>query len=524
MSRQTLIGLAVACTICLFVSCRCAWAGWREDLQSLLVEEDAGKRHDRIAAIVAAAPPFEELRKAIEARSFAPPQKQDQVVLERRRCIDGSERPYCVYVPPKYDASEPTPLFVYLHGGVSRKDLPEDPLAYVNGCKFLSTARERGWFLLCPFGQAGATWWDSVGMENVLGQIAAVKSRYNIDDDRVWLGGFSDGGSAAFLYAMAVPGPFGAFVALNGHMGVGSLDGDLSTFVSNMAGSAVYAVTTENDGLYPTRLMAPTLDMAMRAGARLTYRCLPGQHEFDYAQSEVPRIARFLDRHRRDPYPGRLQWQSADADLGRCHWIRILAIDPSERKDWHDDYNQPLVSDGVTIGFIEDTDFKGPGDRVASLVKGTTVARRIGLQEGDVIVRGGDRAIGSPADLAAYKAGLKRGSPIELEVERAGTRVVLRGTIPPPEYYYVFKRMRPSGAVRARALGTTYHLETSGVARLRVHFSPDQVEPGETVRIVADGNEVYRGPAAVSLQYFLEDFIERRDRRAVYFGYVDVDV
>ncbi len=84
----------------------------------------------------------------------------------------------------------------------------------------------------------------------------------------MWLGGFSDGASAAFLYGMVAPNDYAAFVALNGHMGVGSLDGNLPTYAPNLANTPVYAVTTFDDPLYPARVMRRTIEMAREAGRR----------------------------------------------------------------------------------------------------------------------------------------------------------------------------------------------------------------------------------------------------------------
>ena len=66
-------------------------------------------------------------------------------------------------------------------------------------------ADQYGWIIIFPLGQRGATWFDRVGMANVLAQLAAVKRRYNVDEDRVFLGGFSDGGSGALSWGFTTP-------------------------------------------------------------------------------------------------------------------------------------------------------------------------------------------------------------------------------------------------------------------------------------------------------------------------------
>ena len=132
-----------------------------------------------------------------------------------------------------------------------------------------------------PMGQAGATWWNEVGMTNISALVRRVKSGFNIDDDQVYLGGFSDGGSAGFLFAMTLPTDFAAFMALNGHMGVGSEDGGLPTYATNLFNSPIFATTTDRDQLYPTSMMERSIAMAEKAGAKIHYKRMKGEHSFD---------------------------------------------------------------------------------------------------------------------------------------------------------------------------------------------------------------------------------------------------
>ena len=495
---------------------------WQKKLKSLLVQDDLQKIETLAPMLTEAKPPLLQVLDVMREKPDSKPDYGHH--LRMSMCLDGIERPYCLFVPNRKELGS-APLFVYLHGAVTRSEIRKEPLAYAKNAPFLSLCKERGWFHLTPFGQKGAAWWDKVGMANIMSQIALIKSQYDIDDNRVYLGGFSDGGSAAFCLAMVKPSVFASFIALNGHIGVGSLDGDLSTFVQNMSQTPVYAVTTNKDGLYPTKVMAPTLDLAQRFGARLTYRMLPGTHTFDYSTTEIPRISRFMDSSVRNPNPGAIDWEAASADYGRCHWLQILELAPfSKRKSWHHDANISLVSDRITIGFHEDSEFKGEGDRVKSLAKGHTVARLIGLQVGDVITAGGKMAIKSGKDLAAYKKTLKRGSPIELTVLRENKTLVLRGTIPPPEYYYLFKRQRPSGRVKARVQGNRFILETSRTAKVRLLLNSDQIEPGSLVEVYADDKKIHSVETEIDYDFLLRDFLQRRDRKNIYYGFIDVEI
>lgn len=367
-----------------------------------------------------------------------------------------------------------------LHGGVGAAEVHDDPVGSVSENELGALALERGWIALFPFGQAGATWWDEAGMANIKTLVRTVKREFNVDDDRVWMAGFSDGASAGFAHAMLAPTDYSAFVALNGHMGVASLDGDLPTYAPNMAATPVFATTTFDDRLYPSRKMAPSIAMARAAGADIYYREFPGEHDFDDVVSELPAIARFLERHPRDPLPSRIVWEAGSTDLGKCRWLAIDRITTDEPSPWHVDHNVAFMDDRITIGFQPDYDFDGSGIRVGVLSDGDYPARNIGLVAGDVIVKADDARMDSLPDLDEWKATVERGDRFEMTVLRDGARVVLRGALPEPAGYFIFKRDVPSAAVRADFAANRIEVETSRVGAFRVLVHPDMVALDQT--------------------------------------------
>ncbi len=255
-----------------------AQADWKEDL-SKLVRAPASERGELTDAVLATAPGWSDLTEALTSLSFEAKDASEAVVRSVTG-TDGKKRPWVLVIPEGYDASKATPLMVVLHGGVSRPTIADDPSGYATGPSPLSILSRRMKCLAAfPMGENGATWWDDVGIENVRRIVRMLKTEFNVDDDRVSLGGFSDGASAAFLYSMVDSTDYGALLALNGHLGVGSLAGKLPTFASNMANVPVYATTTFADGLYPSKRMRPTIRMAVAAGGRIRYREMQGGHD-----------------------------------------------------------------------------------------------------------------------------------------------------------------------------------------------------------------------------------------------------
>jgi dienelactone hydrolase len=503
-----------------------AQAAWQEALgQLVLAPEGSAEREALVREVLEADPDWKDVVDEIGSMSFPDAAEKGVPVLRSIVSSDGVERPWVLTVPESYDPEEPTPLLVILHGGVGRADIIEDPLEYAAEHGFLPIATELGAIAAFPLGQAGATWWDDVGMGNIREIVRTVKREHNVDDDRVWMIGFSDGASAGFCHAMLDPSDYAAIVALNGHMGVPSLDGGLSTFAPNMANTPLYAVTTFDDGLYPSDRMRPTLDMALEAGGDILYREFPGEHDFPYPADELPAIIRFLDRHARDPFPPRVVWETATPGFGRCHWLAIDRVTLDDPADWHTDHNAPMINDRVTIGFQPNYDYEGEGVEVSLIVEDEGYpAEEMGLLAGDVIVAGNGRSIADMDGLGEFKATLERGDPFDLTVLREGEELVLPGMIPEPTNYLVFTRDAPSGIARASYSANRIDVEASRVGALRVLVHPEMIRIEEDLVVRVNGEIVFEEPVAPDLSYLLSNFLEHRDRRLLYVAEVAVEL
>ncbi|MFC2173464.1 PDZ domain-containing protein [Acidobacteriota bacterium] len=358
-------------------------------------------------------------------------------------------------------------------------------------------------------------------MANIDNLLRTVKREYNVDDDRVWMGGFSDGGSAAFFYAMVASSDYAAFLALSGHMGVGSLDGDMPTYATNFFNSPVYAVCNDEDRLYPAEKMRVTIDMAMRAGGDILFKAYEGGHDFTYGEAELPRMARFLERHPRNPFPATVMCEAAQSRFGVCRWFAIDCVSPEEPAPWHTDHNVALVSDSISVGIYPDYEFEGPGVKVPKLVEGSA-AEKMGMKEDDIIVKAGQMEVKNLDDVTAYKARFKRGDAFELTVKRKGKEIELKGRFPDAENYFVFKREQPSAMAKVSFAGNRIEVEGSRLGAFRILVHPDMIRFDQDLNIVCNGMLVYSKKITPDLEFMLRNFLENRDRRLLYVAEVKI--
>lgn len=475
----------------------------------------------KIKKALRASPDMEKLSDFLCQPKFKQSSQRGNLRLNQLTGIDGKTRPWVLYIPDNYWQKRATPLLVVLHGGVSRITLHEDPLDWAKNSEWLRLAKNNGWFALFPFGQAEATWWDEVGMTNIRRQMQLIKHNFNIDDDRVFLAGFSDGASAGFLHAMVKPDDFASVVALNGHMGVGSLDGNMPTYATNLKNTPVYAVTTDNDGLYPTNAMASTIAMAINSGAEIFYRQLSGEHSFSYAATELPVISDFLQNHSRCKFPPHLFWESGSSQFGRCRYLEIIEVAAEPAAAWHKDVNLEMISDRVSVGFMPLRIRGGVG---VGKVMENTYAMKVGLKEGDVITEAAGMPVRHSVDLDQAKSTVRRGDFLKLKVLRASATVELQGYLPPPEIYYLFKREVPSAAIKAAFAGNRIEINASRVSKLRVLVYKDQFNLDFPIEVVVDSETVFHEKVTPDPEFMLREFLINRDRKMLPVAEIKLDL
>jgi pimeloyl-ACP methyl ester carboxylesterase len=126
--------------------------------------------------------------------------------------IDGAVLPYGVTLPENFDPAKPARLYVWLHGRQNNTTETE----FIHG--FLAPRRppgptsvaDQGQIQLDCFGRINGAGWHWAGEMDVFESIAAVKKRFNIDDKRVILRGFSQGGEGAWHISLHYPDRFAA--------------------------------------------------------------------------------------------------------------------------------------------------------------------------------------------------------------------------------------------------------------------------------------------------------------------------
>ncbi len=125
---------------------------------------------------------------------------------------DHTAQPYYLYIPDDYNANQPRPLIVFLHGYVQDTKLTK-PWVLTEDKERI--AARNGAILLTPYGRRN-TDFQGVGEVDVLRAIEETQRFYSIDPDRIYLSGPSMGGYGTWTISLRYPGLFAACAPMCG--------------------------------------------------------------------------------------------------------------------------------------------------------------------------------------------------------------------------------------------------------------------------------------------------------------------
>jgi predicted esterase len=181
---------------------------------------------------------------------------------------------YWIYVPESYDESHQTPttLFVWLHGcgGQGEFDI------YT-----VSPGGDQDWISIAVGGREGGCWDPGGDGTLVKAAIADVKRHFNVDPQRVILGGYSSGGDLAYRTAFYDAGAFAGVLAEN----TAPFRDTGSSQAASLAAASwkfnVVHLAHLQDTTYPIATVRAETDAMLAAGFPITRIERPGTHYDD---------------------------------------------------------------------------------------------------------------------------------------------------------------------------------------------------------------------------------------------------
>jgi predicted esterase len=522
MKRISLACVALACLAAarmgVSVSAAPDRAAVDRAFQEFLAAPDQSTAARRADAVVKTGVPFDEavarLRRGRDYSATVGRGTQQG----RHRTFDGVEHDYTFVVPGNYDPSRRYALRVQLHGGVSRPDQSDASRLGIG--RLPGTVEEISAF---PAGWADSLWWQASQVDNLAKILDKLKRTYNVDENRVYLTGISDGGTGAYFMAFRDTTPWASFLPLNGNMTVlaaSEVGADGEMFPGNAVNKPFFVVNGGRDRLYPAHIVQPYVEYLTKLGAEVVFHVKANSdHNTDWWPEERAAYEAFVGSHPREPLPDKLSWETERTDrYNRAHWLVIDRLGDVAGQAKLADGN--LHRGGLEYDFgLRITTNADRGRRATDVVPGSN-AYRIGLRAGDVILEVEGRVVQTARDVLDLMQQWPIGRTVHLTVERAGQRVSLEGPFQPDEVQSpgaIFPRGKPSGRVDLARHANVVEASTRGVRAFTLLLSPSKFDFRQPVRVVANGRTVFEGLLEPSVATLVK-WAARDNDRTMLFG------
>ena len=498
-------------------------------LDGAVAEFWEAKTNDEVAAasadILATGATIEEIWPRLRAgRTYDRSVPTGRLLLSRTN-RDGVEHEYVVLIPDNYDPANRYPVRVYLHGGVSRPKRE-------NGEFWRNEARitRNDAVVVIPSGWSDSLWWQDSQIENLNGILHDLKRTYNLDENKVFLLGISDGATGAYYQGLKATTPWAAFLPLNGHPVVlanpaTEADGDIH--VTNLRNKPLFVINGDEDPLYPTSSVFPFMRLFQEAGVLIDFRAQPNAgHDTSWWEDEAPAMDAFMAEWSRRPLPPRLSWETETTDrYNRAHWLVIKDLGSVEGESNLESHN--TMVDPVTLNL--GIDMLGVMDSGLKLIEigDDSIASAAGLQSGDNLIGIEGEFNPSVEDLSQALQGFSPGQQIPLLVQRDGEELGLTLVYPEqaaPHQRQAFPQSGPSGRVELEQQRNQVTASTRGVTRFTLLLSPDQFDFTQPITVVTNGVTVFDDVVEPDVEALLRWAAIDRDRTAMYGAELSIDV
>ncbi len=226
--------------------------------------------------------------------------------------------PYIMHVPIDYRGDQPFPLVIYLSGGSG--------LALDAGQSIRNALKHSGYLLLFP-NAAGDHWWEPKSTAMVAALLLEVLRAYNVDTNRIYLTGFSNGGTGTIEYAVRWPDRFAAIASL---MGAGLSTPSLTPLpLQNLSDVPTLFLHGDKDPTIPSSASYSTYEALRGTKPRVTpeIHILKGRvHDITLANDDDYTLP-FLERFTRDPFPQAVTAKFLDPRYQRQYWVEVAESD-----------------------------------------------------------------------------------------------------------------------------------------------------------------------------------------------------
>lgn len=257
--------------------------------------------------------------------------------------VDDTDQPYSVYIPENFDESRSYPLVVFLHGAWSNHRLGMRRLfgvgnsqgydfikpgnvAFENdveATRYYPPFRPVDYIAAAPLAR-GTAGYQGVPEQDVYDMIDDLKTRFRIDEDRVYLTGLSMGGGGTLWLGLTRPDVWAAIAPVCPAPPDGTPE-----LAGNAGNLPVHLFIGDKDFLYQT-----ATDWKLKfenSALRLDYVEYPGvgHNSWEWAYKDGF-IFDWFSQFKRDPFPGKVSFTTKWFKYNKAYWVTVDDMVPGQ--------------------------------------------------------------------------------------------------------------------------------------------------------------------------------------------------
>jgi pimeloyl-ACP methyl ester carboxylesterase len=255
--------------------------------------------------------------------------------------IDETDQPYAVYIPKNFDEQKKYPLVIFLHGAWSNHRLglrrafgqgnnqgtdfikpgnvPVETDLEVT--RYFPVLKDVDYIVAAPLAR-GTAGYQGIPEQDVYDMLADLKSRFSIDENRIYLTGLSMGGGGTIWLGLTRPDIWAALAPCCPAPPDGSVD-----LAGNALNLPVHLFIGDKDFLFKTAQDWKTKFEA--STPRFDYVEYPGigHNSWEYAYKDGF-IFEWFSQFVRDPFPQEVKFSTKWFKYDKAYWVKFDNITP----------------------------------------------------------------------------------------------------------------------------------------------------------------------------------------------------
>ncbi|WP_121808027.1 dienelactone hydrolase family protein [Mucilaginibacter kameinonensis] len=259
--------------------------------------------------------------------------------------------PFRVFVPANYNNKHKSACILLLHGAVGRMTFADiDSLDKFNDDILFNIISKQGYIVIRPVADERTKKFSWVvntfdreaanPVYNTLNKLTtSVKTMLNIDDNKVFAVGHSDGSDGSVGLAVYTPNQFAGIIAYNSMLN-NTFARDF--YIRNIVNTPLYLVHSELDDLRPVQETRLIVEALRKIDRQLAYKEYAGYQHYDkHLDKELPLIPRFVDSVNRKTFKDSIYWELNSTNIyNSCSWLKVTGVDTElPAAPWHKPFN-----------------------------------------------------------------------------------------------------------------------------------------------------------------------------------------